>query len=110
MRCSQATTNATNETIERVYRLLAKRYHPDNQSSGDAQKFAEVHKAFEILSNIPDQESIWVCDQKWERSAENGTNQAQVERSRRQRNELDDNDRGYTGSSPPAQIVVSTEL
>jgi hypothetical protein len=67
-------------------------------------------EAFEILSNIPDQESIWVCDQKWERSAENGTNQAQVERSRRQRNELDDNDRGYTGSSPPAQIVVSTEL
>lgn len=47
----QLSPNATSETIERVYRLLAKRYHPDNQSSGDAQKFAEVHKAFEILSN-----------------------------------------------------------
>jgi len=47
----QLSPNATSETIERVYRLLAKRYHPDNQTSGDAQKFAEVHKAFEILSN-----------------------------------------------------------
>lgn len=47
----QLSPNATGETIERVYRLLAKRYHPDNQSSGDAQKFADVLKAFEVLSN-----------------------------------------------------------
>ena len=30
------------ETIERVYRLLAKRYHPDNNGSGNTEKF-EVH-------------------------------------------------------------------
>lgn len=47
----QLSPNASQETIERVYRLLAKRYHPDNLETGDAQKFSEVHTAFEVLSN-----------------------------------------------------------
>jgi hypothetical protein len=47
----QLSPNATAETVERVYRLLAKRYHPDNQTSGDANAFAEVHEAFQVLSN-----------------------------------------------------------
>jgi curved DNA-binding protein CbpA len=47
----QLSPNATAETLERVYRLLAKRYHPDNQTTGDAQKFAEVHTAFQILAD-----------------------------------------------------------
>ena len=47
----QLSPNASGETIERVYRLLAKRYHPDNQDTGNAQKFSEVHNAYEILSD-----------------------------------------------------------
>ena len=47
----QLSPNATAETVERVYRLLAKRYHPDNQSSGDAATFAHVHEAFQVLSD-----------------------------------------------------------
>ena len=47
----QLSPNATIETVERVYRLLAKRYHPDNQSSGDAGTFAQVHEAFQVLSD-----------------------------------------------------------
>ena len=47
----QVSQNADGETLERVYRLLAKRYHPDNQSSGDADRFNEVHEAWEVLSN-----------------------------------------------------------
>ena len=47
----QLSPNATADTLERVYRLLAKRYHPDNQASGDAQKFAEIHTAFQILAD-----------------------------------------------------------
>ena len=47
----QLSANATAETLERVYRLLAKRYHPDNQTTGDAQKFAEVHTAFQVLAD-----------------------------------------------------------
>ena len=42
---------ADSETIERVFRLLAKRYHPDNSLSGDADKFRDVHLAYEILDD-----------------------------------------------------------
>ena len=47
----QLSPNASAETVERVYRLLAKRYHPDNQDTGNSQKFSEVHAAYELLSN-----------------------------------------------------------
>ena len=47
----QLSPRATSETIERVYRLLAKRYHPDNQETGNLERFAEVREAFEVLSN-----------------------------------------------------------
>jgi curved DNA-binding protein len=47
----QLSQNADAETVERVYRLLAKRYHPDNRESGDEEKFKIVHTAFEILGD-----------------------------------------------------------
>jgi curved DNA-binding protein len=47
----QLSPNATEETVERVYRLLAKRYHPDNQTTGDVQKFSSVLLAYQVLSN-----------------------------------------------------------
>ena len=47
----QVSPGADQETIERVYRLLARRYHPDNQSTGDAQKFDMVTKAYRTLSS-----------------------------------------------------------
>jgi curved DNA-binding protein CbpA len=46
----QISPNADNETIERVYRLLAKRYHPDNNGSGSVEKFDIITKAFKVLS------------------------------------------------------------
>ena len=45
----QLSPRATAETIERVYRLLAKRYHPDNTVTGDAARFSEVHEAYSVL-------------------------------------------------------------
>jgi hypothetical protein len=45
----QLNQQADSETIERVFRLLAKRYHPDNPESGDAEKFREVQTAFQVL-------------------------------------------------------------
>lgn len=45
----QLGQNADSETIERVYRLLAKRYHPDNADSGDEAAFRLVHEAYEVL-------------------------------------------------------------
>jgi len=47
----QVSQGADQETIERVYRLLAKRYHPDNKDTGDAQKFDELVKAYRALSD-----------------------------------------------------------
>jgi curved DNA-binding protein len=47
----QVSPRADQETIERVYRLLAKRYHPDNKKAGNAEKFDELTKAYRALSN-----------------------------------------------------------
>jgi curved DNA-binding protein CbpA len=47
----QISSNADQETIERIYRLLAKRYHPDNLSSGSTEKFDAITKAYKTLSD-----------------------------------------------------------
>ena len=45
----QISPSADQETIERVYRLLAKRYHPDNNGSGSVEKFDIITKAYKVL-------------------------------------------------------------
>jgi hypothetical protein len=47
----QISPNADTEMIERIYRLFAKRYHPDNSISGDAEKFNIVTEAYRLLSD-----------------------------------------------------------
>jgi curved DNA-binding protein CbpA len=47
----QVSQTADCETVERVYRLLAKRYHPDNSVSGNTERFTQVQTAHEVLSN-----------------------------------------------------------
>lgn len=47
----QLSQSADLETIERVYRMLAKRYHPDNSATGNVELFNEVHKAYAVLAN-----------------------------------------------------------
>ncbi len=47
----QISPNAEEETIHRVYRFLAARYHPDNPQSGDAGKFSTLASAYEVLSD-----------------------------------------------------------
>ncbi len=42
---------ADEEAIERVYRTLASRFHPDNPITGDAKTFARINEAYETLSN-----------------------------------------------------------
>lgn len=46
----QISPNADLETIERIYRLLAKRYHPDNKKTGNLDKFNIINKAHQVLS------------------------------------------------------------
>lgn len=42
---------ADDEAIERVYRTLADRFHPDNRSTGDPRIFLRIKEAYETLSN-----------------------------------------------------------
>ena len=39
------------KTIERVYRTLAGRFHPDNPSTGDAKTFLRIREAYDTLSD-----------------------------------------------------------
>ena len=47
----QISVNADSETIHRVYRIQAQRFHPDNQETGDAKKFRAIVDAYAVLSN-----------------------------------------------------------
>jgi curved DNA-binding protein CbpA len=47
----QVSPSAELETIHRVYRLLAQRYHPDNQETGNPTRFREVSEAYRVLSD-----------------------------------------------------------
>ena len=44
------SVSAEIETIHRVYRLLAQRYHPDNQETGNPSRFREIGEAYRVLS------------------------------------------------------------
>lgn len=45
----EISPNATIDTIDRVFRYLAQRYHPDNHQTGNHLKFTEVVRAHEVL-------------------------------------------------------------
>ncbi len=47
----QVSTNAEPETINRVYRMLAQRYHPDNQQTGNESRFRSILEAYSVLSD-----------------------------------------------------------
>ena len=47
----QVSPTAEPETIHRIYRLLAQRYHPDNQQSGSVERFQALHEAYTVLSD-----------------------------------------------------------
>ena len=51
------------EIIERVYRLLAKRYHPDNSVTGNSDKFSIITTAYKVHS---DAEKRAAFDAKYE--------------------------------------------
>ena len=46
----QVSTSAEPETINRVFRLLAQRFHPDNQQTGDEKRFRIILEAYSVLS------------------------------------------------------------
>jgi hypothetical protein len=46
----QVSPKADPDTLHRVFRLLAQRYHPDNSATGDVNAFRAVAEAYKVLS------------------------------------------------------------
>ena len=65
----QISPNADAETVHRIYRAQAQRFHPDNLDSGDAEKFKLVAQAYEVLSD-PDSRAIYDRDHREARRRE----------------------------------------
>jgi curved DNA-binding protein CbpA len=47
----QVSPRADRDTIERVFRYLANRFHPDNRETGDVERFTELVDAYDTLSS-----------------------------------------------------------
>lgn len=47
----QISPHADPDTIHRVFRLLAQRYHPENKETGDTARFRTLHDAYTIVSD-----------------------------------------------------------
>ncbi len=47
----EISPQATQETIHRVYRYLAARYHPDSAGTGNLEMFAQLTSAYKVLSD-----------------------------------------------------------
>ena len=45
----QISPNADPDTIHRIYRLLAQRFHPDNQETGEPARFRQITEAYQVL-------------------------------------------------------------
>ena len=59
----QLSPNADSDTVDRIYRMLVKRYHPDNRDTGNAEKFNTIIEAYRVLSD-PDKRAAY--DVKYE--------------------------------------------
>jgi curved DNA-binding protein CbpA len=47
----QISPNAEPETVHRVFRLLAQRYHPDNAETGNEAQFRALNEAYRVVSD-----------------------------------------------------------
>ena len=64
----QISPNADFEMIQRVYRLLAQRYHPDNSETGNEETFKRVFEAYRVLGDPAERASYdagYRTQQRW---------------------------------------------
>ncbi len=54
----EISPQATPETIHRVYRYMAARYHPDNVGTGNLEKFTQLTLAYKVLSD-PNRRAVY---------------------------------------------------
>ncbi|MGJ0486729.1 MAG: DnaJ domain-containing protein [Methylomicrobium sp.] len=59
----EISPNANSDTIDRVFRYLAQRYHPDIQDTGDSHRFADIVQAHETLRD-PEQRARYDFEYK----------------------------------------------
>ena len=64
----QISSNADQETISRIFRHLAKRYHPDNPKTADRDKFDQLVTAHDTLTDPQMRASYDVSYQKTARN------------------------------------------
>jgi curved DNA-binding protein CbpA len=57
----QISPNAEPETILRVHKMLAARYHPDNPETGDMEHFVLLQTAYGVLSD-PEKRAVYDAD------------------------------------------------
>jgi len=68
--------NASAEGIKKVYRKLAKQYHPDSNKSPDAErKFKELSEAYTVLSDPEKRQKYDTLGSNWNRHRETGGGQ-----------------------------------
>src|SRR5262249_37503028 len=70
----EISPNANSETIDRIFRYLAHRYHPDNQDTGNRLRFDEILDAYICPKIRADADSMMfstkperVCAGNWPR-------------------------------------------
>ncbi len=71
----EISPNANAETIERIFRYLAQRYHPDNQDTGDHIRFSAVVRAHDTLRDPVKRAQYDIqhknhCDFRWKLAGE----------------------------------------
>lgn len=59
----EISPNANTDTIDRVFRYLAQRYHPDIHGTGDQARFTDIVKAHETL-RIPEKRAQYDIEYK----------------------------------------------
>src|SRR6185437_7658177 len=47
----QVSHSADLDTIHRIYRILAQRFHPDNQETGNSETFRQLTEAYQALGD-----------------------------------------------------------
>jgi curved DNA-binding protein len=86
----QISPNADADTVQRVFRLLAQRFHPDNKETGNADRFRALHEAYSILS-VPEKRAQYdvhhqsLRQERWRfvASAAAGDNELEMEQQLR---------------------------
>jgi DnaJ-class molecular chaperone len=67
---------ADERAIKHAYRRLARKYHPDNKSTGSAERFKEINEANEVLSDPDKRRRYDTLGPDWQRYASAGGGQA----------------------------------